>query len=340
MHCLDCTSIDLRRIAKHSLPVRKQNGELTTEDWFIDDADLNQNDGEKALKYGVRGLVDSITTLDITKVLPGLVALPSHGLRSGPDAAKFITQSGIETAFNVSKSTNGTIDTLIVCGSSGYSTVFLDDTVEIGDLGIDPKNALHASHPQCSSHVLLSRPSQSTAELHYVDLPLEKLGGSLLQVVATNTKRLQNLMAYIVHTVRCVRHDFTAGLSLPTRIVNGLREELREKEEGDLTTVLFELCMTGKFTPTVTEWLTDVIKDTQRKRWEQSITDMYEHVQNHIFMHLLPALNRLSIVAATLRSHATLIGGSVAFPAEAIGLARTLESNGRQSYPSQTKREA
>ena len=35
-----------------------------------------------------------------------------------------------------------------------------------------------------------------------------------------------------------------------------------------------------------------------------------------------------------------LLGGSVAFPAEAIGLARTLESNGRQSYPSQTKREA
>ena len=34
-----------------------------------------------------------------------------------------------------------------------------------------------------------------------------------------------------------------------------------------------------------------------------------------------------------------LLGGSVAFPAEANGLARALGSNGRQSYLSQTKRE-
>ena len=34
-----------------------------------------------------------------------------------------------------------------------------------------------------------------------------------------------------------------------------------------------------------------------------------------------------------------LLGGSVAFPVEANGLARTLGSNGRQSYPSHTKRE-
>jgi hypothetical protein len=297
----------------HSDLAQMQNGELSTEDWFNEDLKLNHEGKEKRLKDGLNGLVDSITTLDITKVLPSLSALPSHGLRGGPEAAKFATQSGIDNAFSTSKSTSSSIDTLLVCGPSRYSSVFLDDSVKVGDLGLDLKNALHASHPQCASQTLLSQSDPSKAELHYVDLPLDTFGGSLLHAVAANTKRMQNLTAYITHAVRCIQHDFATGLSLPTRIINGLSEELREKEEGAPTTALFELCMTGKFTSILTEWLTDVIKDTQRKRWEQSVNDMYDHVQNHIFMHLLPALDRLSIAAATLRGHARLHEGTSTF---------------------------
>ncbi|KAK5166569.1 uncharacterized protein LTR77_008112 [Saxophila tyrrhenica] len=314
-------------------PLRREEkfgDELSTETWFNSiDSQSGTELGKMASgsSEGLQALVDSVTTLDVTTVLPGLSALPAHGMRSTPDAAKFNTQSGVDNAFKTTASVSDAVDVLLVCGSSQHADIYLDDTVKVGSISLDTSGTFHASHPHCSTQAVLSRPDDgAVCNLHFIDLPLDTLGGSLLHVIATNTKRMQSLVAYVTQTVRCIQHDFTTGQQLPTRLLNGFTEELREKDESDPFTSLYELLMTARFTPTVEEWLTDIIKDTQRKRWEESIVNLYDHIQNHIFMHLLPALNRMSIAASTLRGFAELHEGTTTFDMPATLLVE-LEDN-------------
>ncbi len=279
---------------------------LSTEAWFDEVTEEGQQASRRLVKDNLQALVDSITRLDTTKVLPGLSALPSHALRPGLDAAKFTTQVGVDGAFAVKATDARSVDAQIIGNKSGAVKVFLDDSAEMGTFSVDKPATMHASNSQCAAQVLLSQSESHECELRFMQLPLDKLGSTLLRVVATNTKRLQSLMHYAAHSVRCLQHDFTTGLQLPSRILNGLKEELRDQENIDPATALYELCMTGRSTPVMTEWLTDIVKDTTRKRWEQSLNDMYEHVQTHLFMHVLPALDRISMAAATLRAHAQI----------------------------------
>ena len=281
---------------------------------LVDD-ELNANGQAKVTtKPGLKDLVNSITTLDVTKVLPKLSAIPSHGARHGPDGSKFASQTSVDDVFEVRKPASNTIDSLIVSTRSGHINVVLDESVQIGGFDINSKPLLHTSHSECSSQVILSDASEDGIfNLHYIDLPLESLGSPLLHVIATNTKRLQNLMAYIAQTIRCIQHDFTTGLQFPTRLMNNISNELSEKEEGSLVMNLYQLTMTGSFTPTMLEWLTDIVKEPNHKRWDSSVTTMYSSIRDHLFMNLLPALDRLSIACSTLRGHSSLHEGTSNF---------------------------
>lgn len=289
----------------------------TTEDWFEKteaDSDDAEQSGSVRTDSRIAGLVDSITTLDVTKVLPKLSAIPSHGARHGADGSKFSTQASVDSIFESSKAASGVVVTLVTSGTLGHGQVQLDESVKIGTFDLQHKSLMHASHPQCLSHVILSDVnSDNNLSLHYLDLPLETLGGALLQVIARNTKRLQNLADYVKQTVRCMQHDFTAGLQFPSRWIDNISEELSEKQEGDLATNLYHLAMTGHFTPTMLEWFTDVIKENNHKRWDQAVNTMYANLQNHVFVHLLPALDRVSMAASALRGHARFHEGTSKF---------------------------
>ncbi|KAI7552528.1 hypothetical protein KC331_g1829 [Hortaea werneckii] len=73
--------------------------------------------------------------------------------------------------------------------------------------------------------------------------------------------------------------------------------------------------MTTEFTDTMKEWLVDIVKETNHKRWDQAINTMYTNIHNHIFIDLLPALDRLSIAASALRGHARWHEGTDKFDA-------------------------
>lgn len=170
-------------------------------------------------------------------------------------------------------------------------------------------SVLHASNALLACEVLLSTEDDGYS-LHHIDLPLEQLSGSLLQVIALNTRRTQELVDYVKQTVDCMVRDidtcFRSPTSVPTRLTKTMANELSEKDEGDLSTNLYHLAMTGSFTPTMLELLSDIIKDTNHKRWDQAVNTMYTSVQNHIFENLLPSLERLSIAASVIRGHARL----------------------------------
>ncbi|KAK5131454.1 hypothetical protein LTR08_000918 [Meristemomyces frigidus] len=304
---------------------------LTTEDW-CDGAEEDPDhlnaiaslvDGNE--RDAILALTTNISALDVITVLPKLSAIPSHGLRAAPDGNKFGTQAITDTVFASPGVKHSNVDALLICSSDGHVQVLQDETVKIGTVGVGSKPVMHASCKSSACHSVLCQ--DDTGELHanFIDLPLHTLGGSLFDVIATNTKRIQNLLAYITQTIRCIQHDFTTGLQFPTRIMTNMNAELAEKQEGDVVTNLYHLAMTSDFTPTMLEWLVDIVKETNHKRWDQAVNAMYTNIHNHLFFNLLPALNRLSIATTTLRGHARFHEGTSNFEAPPALFTQMLE---------------
>ncbi|KXS99164.1 hypothetical protein AC578_3053 [Pseudocercospora eumusae] len=302
--------------------VRKKGVEvkdnLTTDDWY------EMSDGDGVMKQSkedvVTALPRAIASLDVTKVLPRLSAIPAHGVAqpsSGPGANKFSSQVATDAQFETHGDGSAkAVDALLVCQKDRKVQVLLDETVKIGTCKIAGEPIMHAAHPQSSSHAILSRdePSGSALSLTSLDLPLEKLGGPLLHIIATNTKRIQTLMDYVLQAARCIQHDYTSNVVPPRKILGMLQDDLAKQHpvDGDAVTNLYHLAMTGSFHPQVLIWIDDY-KDAFHRRWEQPINTMYSNIQNHIFVNLLPALDRFSIAVTTLRGQATYHEGSSSF---------------------------
>ncbi|KAF2770899.1 hypothetical protein EJ03DRAFT_335140 [Teratosphaeria nubilosa] len=267
-------------------------------------------DGAQAISR----LTRTIVTLDVTATLPRLSAIPGHGLRSGPDGSRFSSQGATDAVFETSKDpTSDDVDIFMVSDNMGRVKVLQDDTVDIGTCNLEVQPLMHVAQTACATHAILGSQEGPNISTSFLDLPLDQLGGPSLHVIATNTKRIQNLLSYITQTIRCIQHDYTTGLTSPNRFLNSLNLELDEKQEGNAVMALYHLAMTGDFTPTMKEWLVDIVKETNHKRWDQAVNGMHSNIQNYIFINLLPALDRLSIAAATLRGHAKYHEGSNRF---------------------------
>ncbi|KAF2860174.1 hypothetical protein K470DRAFT_258143 [Piedraia hortae CBS 480.64] len=251
-------------------------------------------------------LARSISSLDVTTSLPRLSALSSHGARLGPDGSKFTSQAAMDSIFEPQKDAKSDhVDCLLLCGKDGHIQVLQDDTVMVGSCQIEGHPILHAAHPANPIHTILSRRDDGQLIRSSLTLPMDMLSGSFLPILTTNTKRIQNFLAYVLQTIRCIQHDFTAGLQFPTRLLHNFATELNERGLGSVALNLYNLAMTGDFSDATLEWLTDIVKDTNYKRWDAAISGMYSHVQNHVFINLIPALDRIAMAASTLRGWAT-----------------------------------
>ena len=313
------SSVGVLGFMEHEVPTTKKGrkgGVLTTDDWYENDDGAEQSNSEV-----VADLPRAIAGLDVTTVLPRLSAIPSHGLvqpRSGANASKFGTQAATDTQFD-SQKTSGTsmVQALLACPQDGNVQVLLDDTVKIGSIEIVPKPIAHAAHPHVSTHAVLCNGEglDDRMRITYIDVPLSTLNGPLLHVIATNTKRIQTLLDYIVQTARCMQFDYTSNVSLPRKYLSFLDDDLQTNhpKDGDAATNLYHLAMTGSFHPQVLEWCVDNINEQSWKRWESSSNNMYTHLQSHLFENLLPALDRMSIALVALRGQAKFHEDSSSF---------------------------
>ena len=320
---------------KHEIPPSKveakalaEQRELDTEGWADGLKDDAEDEDDSMAPVQLADLPRAITTLDTTKLLARLSAIPSHGLRAGPEGARFATQATTDGVFEVKKiDVSGSVDALIVYTKSGDVRVLLDDSVPIGSFSFDSIPFKHASHPLARSHVLLSRTSEGQLQYNTQDLPLGSLGGPLLNVIARDTKRMQSTLAYLTQVIRCITHDYTTELQFPTRLMNNINMMLSESDQpqGDLAYNLRHLAMTGQLTPIMLEWLTDIVKEPNHKRWDTAIGGMYSRIQNHVFVNLLPALDRMSMAVCSLRGQADLHKDTTTFDVEPSLFSNILE---------------
>lgn len=185
---------------------KTQTQEPTTEDWFIHETDSVTDITASEAKPGVKGLADTIAKLDVTDVLPRLSAIPTHGVRLESVATKFTTQAGVDDILGLKDRSSSEIDFLITSASSGSTSFYLDDSVKLGSCNLSNASLRLASHPQCSAQVVLTKSGDDeprrSCQLHYFEMPLDFLGGSMLHVVALNTKRIQNLVSYVLQVRR------------------------------------------------------------------------------------------------------------------------------------------
>ena len=315
------TSYDSGGKSNHS---RGQNEEdLTTEDFMSmmnGDMANGSNTKQDRSDSGISDLVNAITTLDTTTVLPRLSKIdPPSGMRHSPESNKFSTQASTDTIFDASTFAPGIFSTLLASDAKGCVTVFMDETIKVGHLQLPATQQIQsASDPHCPTQVILSRNQENTAQLtlNFIDLPLDKLGSPLNYVVSLNTRRLQSLTSYITHTIRCIHQEIQTGIkTVPARLMKLLEEDL-QSAAGDSTSPsttttpniatleLQHLALISSFHPVLLEWLKDIVKETGHKRWDQTTNSMYDHIASYLFKNLLPALHRYVAAVSALRGQA------------------------------------
>ncbi|KAK5740975.1 hypothetical protein LTR17_004329 [Elasticomyces elasticus] len=276
--------------------------DLNSESSLDDSSDGSLLPGSNA---SINALARSIAIMDATSVLPKLSALPSHGLRTDLLGSRFHSQA---LTNHVMDSSSGVepdqVDIMVTCSRAGSVRIrrdYLGIVRGYEDIGTP---VLQASHRHSHYHTILSRTADDQLQLNTVILPLDTISRSLFQAVSLHTKRITDIFDYTTQITRCVTHDYTTGLQFPGRLITNMQNELDEKQEGDLVTNLYHLALTGNYSETMREWLVDIVKDTNHKRWDQAVTAMYTNISQHLFIHLKPALDRMSIATTTLRGYA------------------------------------
>ncbi|KAK4505605.1 hypothetical protein PRZ48_003568 [Zasmidium cellare] len=309
---------------------RKITQELTTDDWYdgLDEIEEAAGATKKKLDAALMDLPRAITTLDVTNVLPKLSNVQTHSTPNTKAFAalnKFGTQQATNNLFHTREDTaSNVVQSVLVCQEDGTVQVLLDETVKVGNSSVPGRPIMHAAHPESASHAILSDAGDSNLALSLLDLPLQALSGPLLHVIGTNTKRIQVLLDYIVQTVRCIEHDFITSIALPQKVVGNLSAFLEDELEADPVLNLFNLAMAGGFNEPLKEWFNNAI-NRRHKDWEQAINGMYTHLQNHVFINLLPALDRMTIALTALRGLANFYEGSSKFDCPAELFTKILE---------------
>lgn len=298
--------------------IEPENEDVTTDDFF-DMMTAGPTNGAKRSHPSSRSsfpeLINSITTLDATSVLPRLSRIEtSTGMRYSPEGNKFNTQVSTDIIFDASSFAPGIFSTLLASEAQGAVTVFMDETIRVGHMQLSgSEQVCSASSSECSSQVIVSRDTehQGLYQLNFIDLPLDRLGSSLNHVISLNTRRLQSLMSYITHAIRCIHQEIQTGIKgVPFRLMKLLEEDLRSASGETAPTFrlatieLQHLALTSNFHPVVLEWLKDIVKETGHKRWDQATNAMYEHIEAYLFKNLLPALQRFVAAASALRGQA------------------------------------
>ena len=290
-----------------------------TEQWY--DGRLGGTAGsasQPADPSSCRTLAGAITMLDTTKVMPRLskIDMPKD-MKSTIDSAKFSTQATTDEIFEGTPLDREIISTFMVSHASGWTEVFLDENIKIGEANCLFMSQMHAFHPECETQVMMSENTNGLEGFHrwhleYFDLPLGTLRSPAHRLYTVETKRVQELLPYITHTIRCIHHEFEVGNKYPDRLLANLLEDsyTPQGDDGGMADTnrmlgdLAQLCITGDFTEELLEWLKDMVKETGHKRWDLAVNTMHARIQDLLYKNLLPALDRLCIATSTLRGRA------------------------------------
>ena len=273
-------------------------------------------------------------SIDIEQYLPKLAVLPANGLG---EEDIFSTRTSLDAMFQPVRQHNQALTTnvIAVAHTDAHVHIRIFDSFEIGDININTSHNQRSnqssdrilriiSHPFShrifflvqSELAALTSPSRhtrsknfsdvDTTSLHLVALNLNFLKDLpwTISVLATKATQLQNLIRYIHQIESQLTREVKTAFDLPRRFLSALDGDLQE-EDGEGNT--FETCayhamLTGEVGGKFKEWLTDVLNERNVKRWEKAVFDCLDLIRNLTEQNLIPAIERIGLVTATLRS--------------------------------------
>lgn len=118
--------------------------------------------------------------------------------------------------------------------------------------------------PDAYNGASLSNTRHATNRLALVPLTLGFIqsAGIYLDLIASKTAQLQNLLRYLEECLRCLSNYWLHSQDLPSRFMGNINETLAEKKEGDIVINLYHVAVTGHCPPTTKEWLVDELKES------------------------------------------------------------------------------
>ena len=163
------------------------------------------------------------------------------------------------------------VDVLLIGLDDGTIHLSIYNRFEIGafDVGMVSghldgcRPMLHASHPYCSTHAILTNHKGSTFFLP-VDLRFLTSSGEYLSLLAAKSTQLQNLLRYISQVERIIQIEWKTCQELPSKFIQNVNEALSEKQHCSFVQAAYQLVITGHCSPILKEWLVDTLSERVR----------------------------------------------------------------------------
>ncbi|EHK18259.1 uncharacterized protein TRIVIDRAFT_47402 [Trichoderma virens Gv29-8] len=252
-------------------------------------------------------LPQELAFLEVETALPKISPLPMSSAGASEDATVFTLRSGIDFLFRTPKrDTYDQVNVMIVGTSDGKLQLSIYDSFIIGtfsqpslDLSASESSSMihmihHASHPQVSTHALIYAEKQNEPrELHLVpmDLPFISFSPINLSLLSSKLTTLQALLRYLKQISLHMQVEWKNARELPARFLRSVQGDLEEMSSGprDIVSALFHTAITGHAYP------------AGHKRWDKAVVSGLEALRSLVHQHLLPALERCSIILSRLR---------------------------------------
>ena len=297
--------------------------DLSTEEWdeakgSADVEDFLQRQPDLNALVCAPDLPDQLAVMDVETLLPKLPAIPLPPALPfmrilQVDSGAFSSQAEVDALLHSHHLKDyNSVDMFIRCSERGTVHPSIYNSLETVTVSLPPAwniesaPLLHTSHPYGCSHSLLMRttnPNSQTRNITFVPLTLNFIpsAGIYLQLIASKTSQLQNLLLYITQCLQRIRTFFKHATDLPSKFMMNISETLEEKDQGDLTTNLFHLACTGACPPLIREWLVDELAEQGHKRWDNTVTSSLTTLQALVHENLIPALDRTATVISRLQ---------------------------------------
>ncbi|ELR09255.1 hypothetical protein GMDG_03825 [Pseudogymnoascus destructans 20631-21] len=273
-----------------------------------------------ATRNGLKGksaqLLDlprDLAAIDIESSLPKLSVLPSGGTTEDI----FSSRASLDALFRpFDPKDNDSISIMVVGTSSGHIHLTIFDSFVIGTFPSPLKSSKtsrhqlirHASHPHHAVHgFLMKSTSTLVGGLYFVPMHLGFLTSerSDLSLLASRSSALQNLLRYIHQVQTLMAAEYQATQDLPSRFLGNIDETLAEHGDWTIAPALYHQVVTGHTLPEVKEWLVDELAERGHKRWDKALTTAHTTLLKLTHTHLLPALERASLLLSRLHGLAS-----------------------------------
>ncbi|OBT77980.1 hypothetical protein VF21_04329 [Pseudogymnoascus sp. 05NY08] len=264
--------------------------------------------GLKGKSAQLLDLPRDLAAIDIESSLPKLSVLPSGGTTEDI----FSSRASLDALFRpFDPKDNDSISIMVVGTSTGHIHLTIFDSFVIGTFPSPLKTSKtsrhqlirHTSHPHHPVHGLLMKSTSTlVGGLYFVPMHLGFLTSerSDLSLLASRSSALQNLLRYIYQVQTLMTAEYQATQDLPMRFLGNIDETLAEHGDWTIAPALYHQVVTGHTLPEVKEWLVDELAERGHKRWDKTLTTSLSTLQKLTHTHLLPALERASLLLSRL----------------------------------------